>query len=164
MRCRGPASTARPPHAFDNLCPEVTRLLTFTGATRVDPAVEQWFDHTRESPQRALRAIARRWFEAMRACGADVEVLLHDGHPTACVSEAAFGYVNAFTSHVNVGFFQGAVLADPAGLLQGSGKFMRHVKLRPEEPLDATAEAALKAMIRAAYDGIRESLAAARRR
>jgi len=40
---------------------------------------------------------------------------------------------------VNVGFFQGAALPDPARLLQGTGKFMRHVKLRPGTPTDAAA-------------------------
>jgi hypothetical protein len=35
---------------------------------------------------------------------------------------------------VNVGFFHGATLPDPARLLQGTGKFKRHVKLRPETP------------------------------
>jgi hypothetical protein len=87
----------------------------------------------------ALRAIAQRWFEVMRNCGADVRELLHDGHPTACVGDAAFGYVNAFKSHVNVGFFQGVAIADPEGLLEGAGKFMRHVKLRPERDVDDTA-------------------------
>ena len=65
----------------------------------------------------------------MRACGDDVRELLHDGHPTACVGSAAFCYVSAFTAHVNVGFFLGAELPDPAGLLEGTGIFMRHVKL-----------------------------------
>ena len=86
-----------------------------------------------------LGAIAQPWFEAMRDCGDDVRELLHDGHPTACVADAAFAYVNAFTAHVNVGFFRGAELADPNGLLEGTGKFMRHVKLRPEGEVDATA-------------------------
>jgi hypothetical protein len=84
----------------------------------------------------------------MRACGDDVRELLHDGHPTACVGDAAFGYVNAFKAHVNVGFFRGAELADPAGLLEGSGKFMRHVKLIPGRDIDA---AALAALIESAY-------------
>ena len=84
----------------------------------------------------------------MRRCGTDVNELLHDGHPTACVGDAAFGYVNAFTAHVNVGFFKGATLADPAGLLEGSGKSMRHVKLRAGEPVDATA---LQTLIEAAH-------------
>jgi hypothetical protein len=84
----------------------------------------------------------------MRECGDDVRELLHDGHPTACIGDAAFGYVNAFAAHVNVGFFLGAHLEDPAGLLEGSGKFMRHVKLRPGAAIDPSA---LATLIRAAY-------------
>ncbi len=99
-----------------------------------------------------LGAIAQRWFEIMRDCGADVRELLHDGHPTACVSDAAFGYVNAFKAHVNVGFFRGAELYDPGGLLEGNGKFMRHVKLRPEREIDA---AALMKLIETAYTDIK---------
>ena len=95
-----------------------------------------------------LGAIAQRWFEVMRTCGDDVRELLHDGHPTACVGDAAFGYVNAFKDHVNVGFFRGAELHDPNGLLEGTGRFMRHVKLRPERDVDATA---LMKLIETAY-------------
>ena len=83
---------------------------------------------------------AQRWFDAMRACGDDVRELLHDGHPTACVDGAAFGYVNAFTAHVNVGFFRGAELPDPNRLLEGTGKFMRHVKIRPGRAINEAAE------------------------
>jgi hypothetical protein len=93
----------------------------------------------------------------MRNCGEDVTELLHDGHPTACVGDAAFGYVNVFTSHVNIGFFHGASLDDPAGLLQGDGRFMRHVKARPASLPDA---ANLKALIQAAYVDIKNRLAA----
>lgn len=95
-----------------------------------------------------LGAIAQRWFEIMRDCGEDVRELLHDGHPTACVGDAAFGYVNAFKAHVNVGFFRGAELADPERLLEGTGKFMRHVKLRPEREVD---DRALMKLIETAY-------------
>ena len=99
-----------------------------------------------------LGAIARQWFEVMRECGDDVVELLHDGCPVACVGDAPFGYVNAFTSHVNVGFFHGAALPDPARLLQGAGKFMRHVKLRPGM---ATNAPALSGLIEAAYSDIK---------
>ena len=95
-----------------------------------------------------LGAIAQRWFEVMRDCGDDVRELLHDGHPTACVGDAAFGYVNAFKAHVNVGFFRGADIADPESLLEGTGKFMRHVKLRPERDVD---DMALMKLIETAY-------------
>ena len=68
------------------------------------------------------------------------------------MGDAPFGYVNVFTSHVNVGFFQGAALPDPDHLLQGTGKFMRHVKLKPGTP---TNDAALNALIEAAYSDIK---------
>ena len=87
----------------------------------------------------------------MRDCGDDVRELLHDGHPTACVGDAAFGYVNAFKAHVNVGLFRGVDIADPESLLEGTGKFMRHVKLRPERDVDGMA---LMKLIETAYSGM----------
>ncbi len=116
------------------------------------PAVARWFD----DHQGPLGDIARRWFAVTRQCGGDVREVLHDGQPTACVSDAAFAYVCAFTSHVNVGFFQGAGLSDPEGLLVGTGKYMRHVTLRPGVEVDA---AALSALIDAAYADVRTRLA-----
>jgi hypothetical protein len=99
-----------------------------------------------------LGAIAQKWFEVMRKCGDEVREIMHDDCPTACLGNAAFGYVNVFTSHVNVGFFQGASLRDPARLLQGTGKFMRHVKLKPGTAANA---AALRRLIEAAYSDIK---------
>jgi hypothetical protein len=127
-------------------------LLRFPSSVERDPAIERWMrEHAGE-----LGAIARRWFEVMRRCGQDdVRELLHDGHPTACVADAAFGYVNAFSTHVNVGFFRGAEIADPQHLLEGTGKFMRHVKLRPGEDIDATA---LQALIETAYADMKRRL------
>ena len=128
--------------------------MRFPSAIAHDPAVDAWF----ESRPAELGAIAREWFLRMRACGSDVRELLHDGHPTACVGDAAFGYTNAFTAHVNVGFFLGAVLPDPAGLLQGDGRYMRHVKLKPGAAVDA---ASLDALITVAYRDMKARLAAA---
>jgi hypothetical protein len=125
-----------------------TELLRFNGAVERDPAIDAWMkDHAGE-----LGAIARHWFEAMRACGDEVRELLHDGCPVACLGDAPFGYVNVFTAHVNVGFFHGDALPDPARLLQGNGRFMRHVKLRPGTPVDA---AALGRLIDMAYSDIK---------
>jgi hypothetical protein len=127
-------------------------LMRFPAAVRRHPAVEAWLEADDE-----LRQLVRPWFERLRACGEDVRELIHDGQPTACLGEAAFAYVDAFRAHASVGFFQGASLPDPAGLLQGSGVRMRHVKLRPGEPLD---EAALGALIDAAYADMRRRLSA----
>ena len=82
---------------------------------------------------------------------------MHDGAPTACVGDAAFAYVNAFKAHVNVGFFRGAEFADPDGLLEGTGKFMRHVKLRPDRDVDATT---LMKLIETAYTDMKARLQA----
>jgi hypothetical protein len=124
------------------------RLLRFPTAVRRDAGIDAWI---RTQPGE-LGAIAGRWFEVMRGCGGDVRELLHDGHPTACVGDAAFGYVNAFTAHVNVGFFRGTELMDPTRLLEGAGRFMRHVKVRPGHEVDA---AALAALIERAYAHIK---------
>jgi hypothetical protein len=125
-----------------------TELLRLNGAVGRDPANDTWLKkHDGE-----LGAIAREWFEAMRKCGDEVRELLHDGCPVACLGDAPFGYVNVFTSHVNVGFFQGAALPDPARLLQGNGKFMRHVKLKPGTVTNAPA---LSKLIDSAYQDIK---------
>ncbi len=99
-----------------------------------------------------LGTIAQEWFKVMRQCGDEVRELLHDGCPVACLGDVPFGYVNVFTSHVNLGFFQGAALPDPAGLLQGNGKFMRHVKLRPGTVTDT---ASLRRLIERAYSDMK---------
>jgi hypothetical protein len=126
-------------------------LFRFASAVRRDPAVDAWF----AEPNHELRRMAQPWFERMRASGPDVRELIHDRCPMACVEDAAFGYVNAFNAHVNVGFWQGASLDDPAGLLEGSGKRMRHAKLRWGEPAN---ERALAELIAAAYRDMRRRL------
>jgi hypothetical protein len=130
----------------------MSQLFRFSNAVKRDPAIDTWMQqHSGE-----LGAIARHWFDIMRERGDDVRELLHDGHPTACVADAAFAYVDAFTAHVNVGFFRGAALPDPAQLLQGTGKYMRHVKLRPGSATDA---AALVRLVDAAYADMKRLLA-----
>jgi len=123
-------------------------LLRFDGARERDPAIDAWMKkHPGE-----LGAIAHHWFEAMRRCGDEVRELMHDGCPVACLGDVPFAYVNVFTSQVNVGFYQGASLPDPAGLLQGNGKRMRHVKVMPGVLTD---ESALSRLIDVAYSHIK---------
>jgi hypothetical protein len=125
-----------------------TDLLRFSGVVEHDPAIDAWMkDHGGE-----LGAIAHEWFEVMRKCGDEVREILHDGCPVACFGDVPFGYVNVFTSHVNVGFFQGASLPDPARLLHGTGRFMRHVKLRPGAPIDAPS---LSRLVETAYSDMK---------
>ena len=123
-------------------------LFTVNGAREHDPAIPLWFSQ-HPGP---LGELAHRWFSTIRQAGDEVRELLHDGCPVACLGNAPFAYVNAFTSHVNVGFFHGARLPDPARLLVGTGKHMRHVKLLPN--VDPNA-AALHQLIAYAYVDIK---------
>ena len=127
------------------------QLLRFPSAVKHEPAIDVWLHAQRDD----LRAFVETWFARMRQCGDDVRELMHDGCPTACVDDAAFGYVNAFRDHVNVGFFFGALLDDPSRLLEGTGKRGRHVKLRPGRDVDS---AALARLVDAAYVDIRARL------
>jgi len=129
-------------------------LFRFPSARRRDPEVEAWFAHSD-----VLRGLVEPWFGRLRICGPDVRELIHDWRPTACAEDAAFAYVDAHAEHANIGFFFGAFLDDPAGLLEGSGKRMRHVKLRTSRTPD---EAALADLIMAAYRDIRRRLDEAR--
>jgi hypothetical protein len=129
----------------------VDDILRFPTAVRHDPGIDTWLRAQRDD----LRPFVEAWFTRMRQCGDDVRELMHDGCPTACVGDAAFGYVNAYSEHVNVGFFFGALLKDPARLLEGTGKRGRHVKLRPGRDVDSVA---LARLVEVAYVDIRARL------
>ena len=131
----------------------MNRLFRISNTVERDPAIDAWM----KEQAGELGSIARQWFDVMRRCGDEFRELMHDGCPVACVGDAPFGYVNAFKAHVNVGFFQGAELPDPAGLLEGSGKFMRHVKLKPGAAMNS---AALHKLIDEAYSDIKARLEA----
>src|ERR1700751_4214760 len=130
----------------------MSALFRLSGATHRDPTIEEWLHKSDAST-----ALARTWFRKMRACGEDVLELMHEGHPVACVEDVPFAYVDVFKSHTNVGFFYGAHLDDPAGLLEGTGKNMRHVKLKPGREPDAVA---LENLIHAAYLDVKVRLRA----
>lgn len=122
-------------------------LFRLAGTAERDPAIDRWL----EAQSGELGPIVRKWFALMRRCGTDVRERMHDGYATVCVEDAPFAYVGAFRAHVNVGFFNGAALPDPGGLLEGAGKRMRHVKLKPGHALD---EASLEALVAAAYQDV----------
>ena len=128
---------------------EIFRL---NNTVRRDPKIESWFSDFADPHRLSVRS----WFERMRGLGPDVREIFHDGCPVACVGDAPFGTVNAFKAYASVGFFHGAMLLDPAGVLEGTGKRMRHVKLRPGHDVNLTA---LDALILLAYHDIKRRLA-----
>lgn len=56
--------------------------------------------------------------------------------------DGPFAYLKAFSTTVNFGFWRGADLSDPDGLLEGTGDRMRHVKIRSAEDVDKSRFAA----------------------
>jgi hypothetical protein len=125
----------------------VQGLFLFPEASRRAPGVAAWF-----AVGEPMRDLVQPWFERLRSCGEDVLELIHDGRPTACAGDAAFAYVDAFRSHASIGFFFGAALEDPGGLLEGAGVSMRHVKLRWGRPIDRQG---LERLIALAYADVR---------
>jgi hypothetical protein len=115
----------------------------FSSAVRRSGAVEEYLEaHPRVAP----------WFALLRACGPDVRETMHDGWPTACVDDSAFAHVAEYSKHISFYFFFGAFLEDPSGLLEGTGKRGRHVKIYPDRPVD------LSALITTAYLDMRSRL------
>jgi hypothetical protein len=125
----------------------MSEMFRLSGAGKRDPIIEEWLNKTD-----ALTAVARTWFRRMRACGEGVLELMPDGHPVACVEAAPFAYVDVFKSHTNIGFFYGAHLDDPAEVLEGTGKNMRHVKLKLGREPDSVA---LRNLIHASYSDVK---------
>ena len=64
-------------------------------------------------------------------------------------------YIGAFKAHVNLGFYYGAVLPDPEGLMDGTGKNLRHIKITRVEAAD---QPAVRDLLEAALEERRESL------
>ena len=124
------------------------KLLRFTGKDLQDIDFEPWLEGKPEN----LRPIARKWFSKIKNYGADVEDIFHDNYPIVCVESAPFAYINVYTKHVNVGFIYGAELPDENGLLEGTGRLGRHIKLRPDSKID---DQQIITLIQLAYDDIR---------
>jgi hypothetical protein len=81
----------------------MNEIFRLNNTVRRDPQIERWFTGSTD-PHRLM---VRGWFERMRGLGPDVRELFHDGCPVACVSDAPFGYVDAFKAYASVGFFTG---------------------------------------------------------
>jgi len=66
-----------------------------------------------------------------------------------------FCYIGAHREHVNLGFYYGAELADPEGLLEGTGKNLRHIKVREVEEV---AQPALRHLVQSSLEERKKGL------
>ena len=85
----------------------------------------------------------------LRARHAEAVEIARSGERTVCFGfgpkkmSEAYAYLMPQKAHLNLGFFHGAALADPEGLLEGTGKALRHVKLGSIEAAGRPAIAGL---------------------
>ena len=105
--------------------------------------VDGWLAEV-DDPERDLAAAV---LEFVRATLEDAEETVKWNQPCWVVAGANCLYVSAQDGYVNLGFYDGAALDDSAGLLEGTGKRMRHVKVRSA---DALADDALSELVAAA--------------
>jgi hypothetical protein len=66
-----------------------------------------------------------------------------------------YAYIGVQKSHVNLGFYHGAMLPDADGLLEGTGKKLRHLKIRS---LDVAESRAVRALLKTAIAERRDRL------
>ena len=131
-------------------------------------AAQGTFDELLAGVEPDLAAIARRLRTIIRAVDVSTveTVRLGDNAATYGVGPKkmtdGYAYIMPMRGYVNLGFYQGAMLADPKGLLEGTGKSLRHVKLRSltdanRSPVRALVAAALVRRRRGATGPARKS-------
>jgi hypothetical protein len=85
---------------------------------------------------RALRQFVKRSQPALRET-------VKWGNGCWIGDDGPIAYVYSAPDHVQFGFFRGASLKDPKGLLEGKGAYVRHTKVRRSSGIDRRALAAL---------------------
>jgi hypothetical protein len=90
--------------------------------------------------------VAERAEKLVREVGPTLKVETHWGMPWY-VGRDLVCLAGAFTNHVGMQFWRGSILPDPDHLLEGTGKNLRHVKLRT---LEEVSSPKLARLIRAA--------------
>ena len=119
------------------------------------------FDDLIEITQDSLRPIAKGLRDAIVGLDPDACEVVRLGDRAATYGlgpkkmSEGYVYILPHKQWVNLGFYKGADLADPEGLLEGTGAKMRHVKIRS---VDDVAQPALRTLIQAALDERRAAL------
>ena len=107
----------------------------YEGAVRRDRGIDSF---VRSQPE-AIGEIVSRLVSIARAAEPAHDEILFRGAPSFCIDGEPYCYLVPYARHVHLGFCDGTVLPDPDGLLEGRGKWMRHVKVKPGAPLPAAA-------------------------
>ena len=102
------------------------------------PRVTDFIDQLDASQKTTAQRLRDLVHEAVDACEEDLKW----GKPSF-INGKPFAYIAAHKAHVNLGFYDGAALTDPKGLLEGTGKKMRHVKITDADAIDTEGLTAL---------------------
>jgi len=103
---------------------------------KLPTAAQGTFDQLLAGVEPDLATIARRLRTIIRAVDVNTveTVRLGDHAATYGVGPKkmtdGYTYIMPMRGYINLGFYQGAVLPDPEKLLEGTGKGLRHVKIR----------------------------------
>lgn len=93
-------------------------------------------------------------------CPESNELLYHTHALTAVFSWSeklsdAFCHIPIYDNHLNLGFNEGTLLTDPQGLLQGTGKLIRHLPIKKTEDY---RKGAVQKLIEEAIHRVREDM------
>lgn len=101
------------------------------------------FDAYLEDQPRAQQAILRKLRTFVRRTAPDLVEAVKWGNGCWVSGKKPVAYVYCAPDHVQFGFMVGSKLKDPQKLLQGTGAYVRHLKLFTPSDLDGRAFAPL---------------------
>jgi hypothetical protein len=111
----------------------------YAGAVRHDRAIDAFVG----SRDGAIAETLARLVSIARDAAPDHDEIAYRGAPSFCIEGEPYCYLVPFSRHVTLGFCHGAVLPDPDGLLEGRGRYQRHVKVEAAGGMPAAAIARL---------------------
>jgi hypothetical protein len=95
----------------------------------------EWIDEYVEKKEPKVAVVAKGLRALMKKTVKGVTESVNPWKIPTFEVEGPMSFFMAGKKHVTFGFLRGALLKDPAGLLEGTGKSLRHVKLRCVEDL-----------------------------
>jgi hypothetical protein len=95
------------------------------GRSAVPPSVERYILAQRPRHRPLLRLLRKVVRQALPGAGEEVQ----GGQPCYLVGREKVACLGVAGDRVSLGFFRGAELDDPKGLLAGSGEGMRHIEV-----------------------------------
>ena len=101
------------------------------------------FDDYLADQSRKNQPLIRKLRGFVKRAAPQLEESVKWGNGVWVKGKAPVSYVYSAPDHVQFGFFRGAQLKDPKGLLRGKGAYVRHVRIEKLSDFDAKGVQAL---------------------